>query len=935
MLAPHAHSSPAPQLTEAVVAHSRQFRQADALVRAEFHRCGDLGGTPATVVSHACCPRRIGTQVLLANVPSVLLNLGGSASVWRAQGAPWSQPWSPLQLQRLLCGLACLSLVVLAGTHKVDVNIRAGAKRESIMKGLVRCEVATYFLLNLCAFWEFHSLPHANCPALGGGVLPPQACAQRFFWSFHTAMIGNWVVSQLTVRFLFAPEVLRNCLYVAATLALVHRQGALTPGFAATVVLQAALCFLYTCLVAKLCRRRGFEDRHMPKVETCPGFLMPAREALVTRLEKYVANLLDEPVLSFNVVAGIATGSVLTCLLVFKDDSLHSVSLVNNVLFLALLSTALLGKVLGGTTTSLARMVRRLGMSLEQQSLFELDVALKEKATEQEMLEVAMNTARYLVPDATAIALCTFPINGTHGLDEARLSSGTLQSSMRAVEVWAANDRSRAAMGAALAFGDAPGTSVAFVCGRASARRMMTTAWSGDFPPGMQTFTDWRGAAASGLAEREDSAAVTAPLANGHSVVGYLTAHFARTSRNTGNNSERLWELCETVGSCVAVKRAQDVMSVSQAILEDIYPSHVAGHLLEERTRGGLDSMLDELGGPVAPIMPGRTSQELRRPSTPSASSSSGGADGAAAAAAVQLPPAPSRIVAPRPQPDGFAAREFLPRSQRDGSLSPTRLARPRRSSPPPRQRHSEDGAVLGDRSRSSGVTLGAPPTPMTPSGVLYAEAYESVTVIFADVVGFTSMAQALQPAVVMGFLDELFSLFDELSWMHGTYKVETIGDAYMAVAGMNPRREDHAAVALRFAVALHDAAAQVLVDLPSGGRGSMQIRVGIHSGPVTAGLIGRTRARYCLFGDAVNIASRMESTGQPGAVQTSMATLVAAGLDPQSDLVKQVFELRTVNVKGHGPMDTALLRADSAGMASVLSALPASSEPVPPSPHG
>ena len=796
------------------------------------------------------------------------------------------------------------------------------------MKGLVRMEVATYFLLNLCAFWEFYSLPLANCPALGGGVLAPQACAQRYFWSFHTAIVGKWVVSQLTVRFLFAPEVFRNCLYVVATLALVHAQGALTPGFAAKIVCQALLCFFYTCLVAKLCRRRCFEDRHMPQVETCPRWLRPAREALVQRLEKYVANLLDEPVLSFNVVAGITTGSVLTCLIVFQDDSLHSVSLVTNILFMALLSTALIGKVLGGTTTSLARMVRRLGMSLEQQSLFELDVALKAKSTEAEMLQVALHTAHFLVPDACAIALCTFPINGAHCCpDDTRLPGGAA-GCMRAIEVWAADDKARSAMAAALAFGDAPGTSVAFVCGRASARRMMTTAWSGDFPPGMQTFTDWRSAAASGLAEREDSAAVTAPLANGHSVVGYLTAHFSRTSRNTGNSSERLWELCETVGACVAVKRAQDVMTVSQAILEDIFPSHVAGHLLEERTRGGVDSLLDDAGGPVAPGMPGRNSQEQRRPpSVTSGSSSSGGPDSTGA-----LPP-PVRVVTPRPQLDGtgLTPREFWPRAQREGSLSPTRVSQgPRRSSPPPRQRFSEDGAVLGDRTRSGSIAL-----PPTPSGVLYAEAYDSVTVIFADVVGFTSMAQALQPAVVMGFLDDLFSRFDELSWMHGTYKVETIGDAYMAVAGMQPRRGDHAAVALRFAVALHNAAAQVLVDQPDGGRGSMKIRVGIHSGPVTAGLIGRTRARYCLFGDAVNIASRMESTGQPGAVQTSMDTLAAAGLDPASALVREVFELRTVNVKGHGPMETALLRSDSTAIPRIMAALPSSSEPVPPSPQG
>jgi adenylate cyclase len=175
------------------------------------------------------------------------------------------------------------------------------------------------------------------------------------------------------------------------------------------------------------------------------------------------------------------------------------------------------------------------------------------------------------------------------------------------------------------------------------------------------------------------------------------------------------------------------------------------------------------------------------------------------------------------------------------------------------------------------------------------ADQFSSASILFADVVDFTRQVEHLPPDQVVGMLDQLFGHFDTLVEKYGLEKIKTIGDAYMAAAGIPTPRPDHArAVALLALDMLHAMRSSDAV-----GNLGFELRVGINSGPVVAGVIGRKRFLYDLWGDAVNIASRMESHGMPGRIQISRATY---------ELLKDEFECEprgSVDVKGKGEMET------------------------------
>jgi class 3 adenylate cyclase len=175
------------------------------------------------------------------------------------------------------------------------------------------------------------------------------------------------------------------------------------------------------------------------------------------------------------------------------------------------------------------------------------------------------------------------------------------------------------------------------------------------------------------------------------------------------------------------------------------------------------------------------------------------------------------------------------------------------------------------------------------------ADHYEAASVLFADIVDFTPISEAKPPRELVAILNGLFTEFDRLADRFGLEKIKTIGDAYMVVAGVPQPREDHAAVAMEMALAMH---ARVAAHPGVDGR-RLEIRTGIASGPMVAGVIGERKFSYDLWGDTVNTASRMESSGIPGCIQVTEETCrLLAGRYP--------FERRDgVEIKGKGLMTT------------------------------
>jgi len=179
----------------------------------------------------------------------------------------------------------------------------------------------------------------------------------------------------------------------------------------------------------------------------------------------------------------------------------------------------------------------------------------------------------------------------------------------------------------------------------------------------------------------------------------------------------------------------------------------------------------------------------------------------------------------------------------------------------------------------------------------LIAESHASVSVLFADVVNFTGLTEAVPARDVLLMLNQLFSIFDRLAERHGLEKIKTMGDSYIAVAGAPLERADHADAAVRMAIEME----REVRRMAGLRRRTLSIRIGIASGPVTAGVIGRQKFAYDIWGDAVNVASRMESFGLPGQIQVAQST---------RDLLTGDYPLeeRSVLVKGKGQMTTYLL---------------------------
>ncbi len=179
------------------------------------------------------------------------------------------------------------------------------------------------------------------------------------------------------------------------------------------------------------------------------------------------------------------------------------------------------------------------------------------------------------------------------------------------------------------------------------------------------------------------------------------------------------------------------------------------------------------------------------------------------------------------------------------------------------------------------------------------ADSFTEATVMFADIVDFTQMAAGLPPAQLVTLLNDLFTVFDDLVQAHGLEKIKTVGDAYLVTGGVPEWRPDHVEAVADLALAMQTAVAQFI--WPNGM--PLQVRIGINTGPLTAGIIGKNKFAYDIWGDTVNTADRMQEYSSPGVILVSQVTY---------EKLKDRYLLQEQNalsVKGKGEMKTYILK--------------------------
>lgn len=210
---------------------------------------------------------------------------------------------------------------------------------------------------------------------------------------------------------------------------------------------------------------------------------------------------------------------------------------------------------------------------------------------------------------------------------------------------------------------------------------------------------------------------------------------------------------------------------------------------------------------------------------------------------------------------------------------------------------------IQAERQKSERLLLNILPKPVADrlkqGEKIIADSYSEVTVLFADIVGFTKLSAQISPTELVILLNEIFSLFDSLAEQHGLEKIKTIGDAYMVVGGLPVSRPDHAEAVAGMALEMQHS----LAEFNKKHGKALHLRIGIHSGPVVAGVIGAKKFSYDLWGDTVNTASRMESHGIVDGIQVTAATY---------ERLKDQFlfeERGAIQVKGKGEMETYLLK--------------------------
>lgn len=219
-------------------------------------------------------------------------------------------------------------------------------------------------------------------------------------------------------------------------------------------------------------------------------------------------------------------------------------------------------------------------------------------------------------------------------------------------------------------------------------------------------------------------------------------------------------------------------------------------------------------------------------------------------------------------------------------------------------KRKQAEAALRQEQEKSEQLLLNILPEPIAErlkhESQIIAEDFAEVSVLFADIVGFTQLSSSIPPITLLNLLNQIFSSFDELCEQHRLEKIKTIGDAYMVVGGLPRSPLNHAHAIARMALDMQGAITQFRDQTGQ----AFNMRIGINTGPVVAGVIGLKKFSYDLWGDTVNIASRMESQGIPGRIQVTAATY---------EKLKDTFEFEQrgmIDVKGRGKMTTYFLIA-------------------------
>ncbi|MBX3579719.1 MAG: adenylate/guanylate cyclase domain-containing protein [Rhizobiaceae bacterium] len=215
------------------------------------------------------------------------------------------------------------------------------------------------------------------------------------------------------------------------------------------------------------------------------------------------------------------------------------------------------------------------------------------------------------------------------------------------------------------------------------------------------------------------------------------------------------------------------------------------------------------------------------------------------------------------------------------------------------RQIANAEAVAKAERDRSDGLLVNILPAAIaerlkSEPGKKVADRYDEASVLFADMAGFTMRAAAMAPEALVTFLDSVFTQFDALVERHGLEKIKTTGDAYMVVSGVPAARPDHADALVALALDMLAAAARF--------DGGVPIRIGIASGPLVAGVVGSRKFFYDVWGDAVNMAARMESTGAEGRIHVAPET---AG---RLSAVWRLEARGAIEVKGKGAIETAFV---------------------------